>query len=54
MEILTRVPWKKVFKIAGTAASAVMAVVGVISDQKHAMEFEQMKKDIENLKNNCK
>jgi hypothetical protein len=51
MGILTRIPWKTVIKYAGTAASAVMAVVGVISDQKHAMEFEQMKKDIENLKN---
>lgn len=51
MNILTRIPWKMVGKYAGTAASIVMAVVGVITDQKKAMEFEQMKKDIENLKN---
>jgi hypothetical protein len=51
MDILTKIPWKTVGKYVSTAASIGMAIVGVITDQKKAAEFEQMKKDIENLKN---
>lgn len=51
MEFLAKVPWKKVIKIASTVASAGMAVFGVLSDKKFEMEWEQMKRDVENLKN---
>ena len=42
---------KKVLKIASTAVAVAVAVSGVISEQKQAEEFENLKKAVSDLQN---
>ena len=51
MEFIKQLPWKKIIKVGGAVASMAIAAMGALSDQKKAAEFEQMKKDLEYLKN---
>ena len=45
------IPWAKVGKIAGTVLTVGIAVVSSLGEQKKNQEFDQMKKDLEILKN---
>lgn len=43
-------PWGKIISGAGTVVTAVVAVAGALSEDKKNREFEQLKKDVSELK----
>lgn len=45
-----KIPWKKVGSIAMIVFTGVTAAIGAFDENKKTMEFEQMKKDLEDLK----
>lgn len=51
MNALKNIPWNKVAKVAGTVLTVGLAVVSSLGEQKKNQEFDQMKKDLEILKN---
>ena len=45
-----KIPWKKIASVAGMVLTGVAAAIGAFNDNKKEVEFEQMKKDLEELK----